>query len=230
MEHIVFMYSCVTATKLCGGCHDSHAKHSGAKDLMAESFKDSCVWGRCLLTAYSACNYKVSKPFFQTLPPKNVGQLADEIPEERRISSITLLRLDGRKKNKRAHSKLWLVGQVWCVEEEPDLNKAPLCKLPFLRCKVLTSCMVHFVVSFSSWEWGNLQIRYQDRQIYVRTASLPLLSIPRWSSHWHYLQMLLSHNKLYNWCISVMHTHKCMMRDINDRKLLNLGCFFFSPV
>ena len=198
------------ATLLCEGCHDGQAKHPGAKDAMAEGFRDSYVCGRCPLTAYSACNNKLSKSFFQK-PSKLVGELAVEIPEKRKISVRTLWRHDGRKENKRAHSKLWFSGQVWCVEEEPDPNKTPLCKLPFLKCKMLTSCMVHFVVSLSSvetcWEWGNLQIWCQDRQIYVITATLELLSIPRWNSHSRATYSCHSHTINFATYVSVLWTH-----------------------
>lgn len=100
--------------------------------------------------------------FFSQKASEVVGQLTAEFPERRRINSITLQRHDGREKNKRPI-------QSCCssVQEEPDLNKAPLSKLPFLKYKVLTSCMVHFVVSLNflepCWEWGNPQIWCQDR-------------------------------------------------------------------
>lgn len=44
MQQIPLMCSrVVAATLLCGRCHDSQAKHPGAKDLMTESSRDSCV-------------------------------------------------------------------------------------------------------------------------------------------------------------------------------------------
>lgn len=88
----------------------------------------------------------------------------------------------------RAHWRLWFSGQAWCVEEELDLSKAALCKCPSCKWKGSPGT-VQFVVSLSSlgtgWEWGCLQIWCQDRQGYVRTGSLQLLSILRWSSHSH---------------------------------------------
>lgn len=197
------------AIQLCRGCHDTQTKHPGAKDLMADDFRDSCVWGRYPLIAYSSSNNRVSRSLSQK-PSKRVGQLAVEIPGER--NSITAgQRCDGRKTNKRPHSRLWFSGQVWCVEEEPDLNKTSLCKLPFLKCDVLTSCMVHFVVSLSSlethWEWGNLQIWCQDRQIYVTTASLQLLSITRWSSHSHTSYSCHCHTINFATHVCVLWTH-----------------------
>lgn len=186
MEHITFVYCCMMDTKLCGGCHASQAKHPGAKDLMVEVFRDSCVWGRCLLTAYSACNNKVSNYFPETLQKgwadgswnprreKNWQYSSAKVWREKEKQEGPFEAVVGR-------TGLTCGGRVWSEQS------TTFCKLPFVKCKVLTYCMVHFVVSLPSletrWEWGNFHMWCQDRQTYVRTASLQLLSIARWSSH-----------------------------------------------
>lgn len=141
---------------------NSQVRYAGVKGVMAEDFRDSYVCGRCTLTAHITAhitiktdNYKVSVfCLFVCFPQKAskvVGHLTAEFLEKRRINSITLQRHDGRKKNKRP-----IPSCCFSVQEEPDLNKAPLSKLPFLKYKVLTSCMVHFVVSHNFLEpcWG----------------------------------------------------------------------------
>lgn len=123
------------------------AKPPGAKGLMGEGFRDSCVWGRCLLTAYSACNNKLSKSFFQK-PSERVGQLKSQKTEL--AAQLCKGVMEERETRGSVQSCSWQNRSH--MEKESDLNKAQLIKLPFWKCKVLTSCTMHFVVSLFSLE------------------------------------------------------------------------------
>lgn len=125
------------------------------------------------------------------------------------------------KEKQGAHSKL-----LFSVQEEPDLNKAPLSKLPFLKYEVLTSCMVHFVVSLNflepCWGWCNPHIWCQDRN----TSGLLHYSCWEYQNEAHTSYSCYSHliNFVSDVCMLWIHI-VCMMCDIN---YWNLFFFFFG--
>lgn len=164
--------------------------------------------------------------FFQK-PPKRVGWLAAEMLEQRRISASVQVWSEGPREALVLRTDLMCGGGA-------GSGKAPLCRGPFCHCKALP-CLVQ--LSFLPWgPAGNEATLRSDAK-----TNRDLLGWVQHSSEHSEMELTLSsqsqepssHNKLSNSCYVlemlcyVANTHKRVMRDINDRKLLNCGFFFF---